>query len=96
MLFERDAGGVRVQRKPPARMLAVQQNTATVVALAFVCFSLVPFIGILFCPCAIVMGGVGLLKAWLVQGMGGARLAVCCIVFGFLLAGAQVLLWWYF
>jgi hypothetical protein len=37
-------------------------------------------------------GGLGLFEAWLVPRVGGARLAASCIGFGFLIAGAQVLL----
>jgi hypothetical protein len=97
MLFAHETGGLRVEQQAPrAHMFAIERNTATAIALAFVCFSLVPFIGILFSPFAIVMGGVGLFKAWSTPGTGGARLAVCCIVFGFLIAGGQQILWWYF
>ncbi|MBA2339314.1 MAG: zinc-ribbon domain-containing protein, partial [Pyrinomonadaceae bacterium] len=35
-------------------------NAATATALAFVVYSHIPYLGILFCPGAIVMGGVGL------------------------------------
>lgn len=67
-------------------------NTSAAIALVLICSSLVPFIGILFCPLAVFAGGLGLFESWLVPRVGGQRLAVCCIGFGFLIAGAQVLL----
>ncbi|MCA1556545.1 MAG: hypothetical protein LC747_07620 [Acidobacteria bacterium] len=97
MLFERETeGSRRAERTTPLlrlKMFAPEGNTAAAIALVMVFSGLVPFIGILFCPFAILVGGFGLLEARLVPGTGGTRLAVCCIVFGFLIAGAQVLLW---
>ncbi len=97
MLFERETEGVeRAERTPlPLTMFAHEGNTAAAIALIMVFSALVPFIGILFCPFAVLVGGFGLLEARFIPGTGGARLAVCCIVFGFLIAGAQVLLWGY-
>ena len=97
ILFERGTEGVgRAERTPPSslrlRMFASEGNTAATIALILVCCALVPFVGILFCPLAILVGGFGLLEARYVRGTGGARLAVCCIVSGFLIAGAQILL----
>ncbi|MDQ1612274.1 MAG: hypothetical protein QOG00_2205 [Pyrinomonadaceae bacterium] len=67
-------------------------NTSAAIAFVLICSALVPFIGILFCPLAVFAGSVGLFEAWLVPRVGGARLAASCIGFGFLIAGAQVLL----
>ena len=67
-------------------------NTSATVALVLIFSALVPFIGILFCPLAVFAGGLGLFEAWLVPRVGGARLAASCIGSGFVIAGAQVLL----
>lgn len=79
---------------PRLKMLfAPEGNTASAIALIMTCSALVPFVGILFCPLAVLVGGYGLFEARFVPGTtGGARLAVCCIIFGFLIAGVQVLL----
>lgn len=101
VLFEREMEGTgrAAERttKPHVslRIFAHEGNTAAAIALIMVFSALVPFIGILFCPFAILIGGFGLLEARFVPDTGGSRLAVCCIVFGFLIAGAQVLLWSY-
>jgi hypothetical protein len=74
------------------RVFDNEGNASAAIAFVLICSALVPFIGILFCPLAVFAGGLGLFEAWLVPRVGGARLAACCIGFGFLIAGAQVLL----
>ena len=91
MLFEQKSAAVgRVGRSP--RALAHEGNTSAAIALILVVSALVPFVGILFCPLAILVGGFGLFEAWLVPRVGGARLAACCIAGGFLIGGVQFLL----
>lgn len=84
---------VRVDRKPPAHLFDNEGNAAAGIALVLVFSALVPYIGLLFCPLAIMAGGFGLFEARVVSRAGGSRLAACCIVFGFIIAGAQILLW---
>jgi hypothetical protein len=79
---------------PRAVPLDRNANGAAGVALAFVTYSLVPYLGILFCPGALVMGGVGLLRAQRAPHVGGRRAAAVSIVLGVLVLGAQILLWW--
>ncbi|HYG81367.1 MAG TPA: hypothetical protein VD861_13310, partial [Pyrinomonadaceae bacterium] len=43
---------------------AQNTNGASTTALAFVTYSLVPYLGILFCPGAVLMGGVGLYHSY--------------------------------
>ncbi|HEY1404318.1 MAG TPA: hypothetical protein VGB05_09345 [Pyrinomonadaceae bacterium] len=90
MLFEPAA--VAVQSTARLRVFDNEGNTSAAIALVLICSALVPFIGILFCPLAVFAGGLGLFEAWLVPRVGGARLAASCIGFGFLIGGAQVLL----
>ena len=74
------------------RVFDNEGNTSAAIALVLICSSLVPFIGILFCPFAVFAGGFGLFESRFTPRVGGARLATSCIGFGFLIAGAQVLL----
>ncbi|HZH33055.1 MAG TPA: hypothetical protein VEY11_19975 [Pyrinomonadaceae bacterium] len=74
------------------RVFDSEGNTSAAVALVLTCSALVPFVGILFCPFAVFAGGFALFEAWATPRAGGARLAACCVGFGFLIAGAQVLL----
>lgn len=95
MLFESTAAAavsVPVQRAARLRLFDNEGNTAAAIALVLVFSALVPFIGILFCPFAVFAGGFGLFEAWSEPRVGGRRLAASCIGFGFLIGGAQVLL----
>ncbi|MDT5294507.1 MAG: hypothetical protein QOJ76_1387 [Acidobacteriota bacterium] len=70
------------------------ENGAPTMALAFVTYALVPYLGILFCPGALLCGGVGLLRAWRTAHRGAARASMLSIVLGLLVLCAQLLLWW--
>ena len=63
-------------------------------AMAFVTYALVPYLGILFCPGALLFGGVGLVRAWRAPRPGYARAAVVSLALGLLVLCAQLLLWW--
>jgi hypothetical protein len=75
-------------------MLRRSENGAAATAMAFVTYALVPYLGILFCPGALLFGGVGLVRAWRAPQAGHARAAVVSLVLGVLVLCAQVLLWW--
>ena len=70
------------------------ENGAAATAMAFVTYALVPYLGILFCPGALVFGGVGLVRAWRAPHSGHARPAALSIALGLLVLCAQLLLWW--
>jgi hypothetical protein len=70
------------------------KNGASETAWAFTVYSLVPYIGILFCPGAVLMGGIGMLVSYRKPKLGGARMSVISIAGGFLVLGLQVFLWW--
>jgi hypothetical protein len=63
-------------------------------AAAFVVYALVPYLGILFCPGALLMGGVGLLRARRAPHLGGGRTAATSILLGVLLFVGHLVLWW--
>ena len=82
--------------RPHPRVMPLHKNSngASTTALAFVTYALVPYLGILFCPGALVMGGVGLLRARRTPQLGGRRASVVSIVLGVVVLGAQLFLWW--
>lgn len=82
----------RAPIKPLAQVPA--DNGAATTALAFVTYSLVPYLGILFCPGAIVMGCVGLIKWQRAPYRGGRRASYSSIIFGVVILCVQILLWW--
>jgi hypothetical protein len=70
------------------------ENGAAATAMAFVTYALVPYLGILFCPGALLFGGVGLVRAWRAPQSGHTRAAVVSLALGLLVLCAQLLLWW--
>ena len=70
------------------------ENGAAATAMAFVTYALVPYLGILFCPGALLFGGVGLVRAWRAPHTGHARAAALSLALGLLVLCAQLLLWW--
>jgi len=89
------------RRGPAARggrefMPRVRESGAASLAFAFVTYALVPYLGILFCPGALLCGGVGLVRAWRSPqgGHAAARASALSIVLGLLVFCVQLLLWW--
>jgi hypothetical protein len=70
------------------------RNGASTTALAFVTYALVPYLGILFCPGALLMGGVGIYSSYRLPERGGRRASYLSVVLGLLLFCAQLFLWW--
>lgn len=67
----------------------------TATARAFVTYALVPYIGIIFCPGALLLGGVGYLRASRsTPHTRDRRDAVASIALGLIVLCAQVALWW--
>ena len=85
-----------LHQRPMPRVVSTIKNAngASTTALAFVTYSLVPYLGILFCPGAIVTGFVGLVRVRRSPQIGGARLSAAGVALGFVVLGAQIFLWW--
>jgi hypothetical protein len=69
-------------------------NNASLTALAFVTYAMVPYLGILFCPGAVVMGSIGLVGYRRAPKRGGRRASCMSIAFGLMILAVQVFLWW--
>lgn len=69
-------------------------NGASTTALAFATYALVPYLGIIFCPGALLMGGIGLLRARRTPHVGGRRASTLSIVLGVVILCGQLFLWW--
>jgi hypothetical protein len=69
-------------------------NTAAT-ARAFATYSLVPYLGILFCPGAVLFGSVGIVRSYRTARNREARV-VCCLsaLAGVIITAIQLLLWW--
>jgi hypothetical protein len=70
------------------------KNSAASTASAFVVYSLVPYLGILFCPGAFLMGGIGALVSYRKPYLGGGRTSIYSIVLSVIIFAVQILLWW--
>ena len=70
------------------------RNGASATAVAFVTYSLIPYLGILFCPGAVVMGIVGWLTSQRSPENDGRRASSACTLAGLFMLGVQVFLWW--
>ncbi|HVF49792.1 MAG TPA: zinc ribbon domain-containing protein [Pyrinomonadaceae bacterium] len=88
----RDA--LRSRVAPP--VAAANSDGATRTAMAFVTYALVPYLGILFCPGALLLGGIALVRARRspTQHAAATRAAALSIALGLLILVAQILLWW--
>ena len=64
-------------------------------ARAFATYSLVPYLGILFCPGAVVVGTVGVVRSYgSAQTSASRRICYVSTAVGAVVLIAQLLLWW--
>ena len=75
-------------------MFRRSRDGATSSAFAFVAYALVPYLGILFCPGALLFGGVGLVRSLRSPNAGARRDSALGLALGLLILCAQLLLWW--
>ncbi len=82
------------EKEESGELFAENRNSASLTATAFVVYSLVPYLGILFCPGAFLMGGIGAFAAYRNPSLGGGRSSVYSIVLSATIFAVQILLWW--
>ena len=64
-------------------------------ARAFATYSLVPYLGILFCPGAVVVGAVGVVRSYVSeQSRDGRFVCYASTIAGVVVLIIQLLLWW--
>lgn len=63
-------------------------------AWACLVYSFVPYLGILFVPFALFVGGFGYFRAYRQPQLGGRKLALVCIGLSFVILAVQIFLWW--
>ena len=66
-------------------------------ARAFATYSLVPYLGIVFCPCAVVLGTVGVVRSYRSQPVPNEsprRTFYATMIVGLAVLAVQLLLWW--
>jgi hypothetical protein len=70
------------------------QNNAAAFARAFATYALVPYLGIIFCLGAVLMGTIAVAKSHRAHQAGAREGGYIWIVSGLLILGIQLLLWW--
>ena len=66
-------------------------------ARAFAIYSLVPYLGILFCPGAVLLGTVGVVRSYRsdqVSSESGRGACYATTIIGLVVLAVQLLLWW--
>ena len=66
-------------------------------ARAFATYALVPYLGILFCPGAVLLGTVGVVRSYRPHQIGQDSYRGTCyasMIVGLVVLGIQLLLWW--
>ena len=74
--------------------MVARENSAAAIARAFATYALVPYLGILFCPGAVLMGSVGLARSYRVPQLGGRAGSSVSIAIGIAVFAVQLFLWW--
>ena len=66
-------------------------------AKAFATYSLVPYLGIIFCPGAVLLGTVGIVRSFRSQPVSsdaGRSVCYASLIVGLVVLAVQLLLWW--
>ncbi len=87
----------RTKKSEPLKTDALfteNRNSASATAAAFVVYSLVPYLGILFCPFALITGGFGVVNAYRKPHLGGGKTSIYSLVLTVIIFAVQILLWW--
>jgi hypothetical protein len=63
-------------------------------ARAFATYSLVPYVGILFCPGAVVAGSLGIVESYRSRQSDYRNACYISLIVGLIVLGLQALLWW--
>jgi hypothetical protein len=63
-------------------------------ARAFATYSLVPYLGIVFCPGAVLLGTVGIVRSYRLQQKSSRSVCYASVIVGLVVLAVQLLLWW--
>lgn len=75
-------------------MNVAKQNNTVTIARAFATYALVPYLGILFCPGALVMGSVAVVNSYRLREPAGRSASYSTMAVATIELVAQLTLWW--
>ncbi len=75
-------------------LFARNENDVSQTAWACCVYSMVPYLGILFIPLTLILGGFGIAVAYRQPQLGGRNLALVSVGLSFGILLIQLLLWW--
>jgi hypothetical protein len=77
-------------------MFFSQPSNVAATARAFATYSLVPYLGILFCPGAVLLGSFGIVRSYQSTAIDDTSRTVCyvSVLVGIVILVIQLLLWW--
>lgn len=75
-------------------LFELNKNSISETAWACLVYSFVPYLGILFVPLTVLVGGIGCLVSYRQPHLGGRRLALACVGLSFVVLAVQIFLWW--
>jgi hypothetical protein len=91
----------KVQRQnskhEPIAMPSIHPSNVAATARAFATYSLVPYLGILFCPGAVLVGGFGIVSAYRSRpevDETSTRICYISVLVGIVILAIQMFLWW--
>jgi hypothetical protein len=90
----RKGKGTRAKIQMSSTFSSGSGNSVATTALAFMTYSLVPYLGILFSPGALILGVIGLAYSVRMPEKGGRQASYASVICGLLILGVQILLWW--
>ena len=70
------------------------KSSLAATAHAFATYSLVPYLGILFCPGAVLVSSVGIVRSYRANGTTDRGTCYASLVIGLVVLAVQSLLWW--
>jgi hypothetical protein len=75
-------------------MAVANENQAAVAARAFATYALVPYLGILFCPGALVMASVAVVRSYALKSSASRASSIRTMLIATLELAAHLALWW--
>lgn len=84
----------QIQKPDPENLYKKDKNAALELAWAFLVYSMVPYLGILFAPGAIFMGSVGVINAYRNLHHSNLKSSLYNIIMSLAVLSIQLLLWW--